>query len=165
MKSNTGTGRIFDVGSLYDRFEKLSDSRNARGKRYSLATILILMVMAKLSGEDQPSGIAEWAAFRARELIKMLNLKYEKMPHHSTYRRIMAEVISAEELEEMVSTYFTERKYFGKQVQVSMDGKVLRGTLDEDQNGTYLLAAYLPQEGVVLMEIAIEGKGRRSPEH
>ena len=93
----------------------------------------------------------------------MLNLDYKKMPHHSTYRRILTEVISAEEIEVMVSKYFTERKYFGKQVQVSVDGKVLRGTLDADQNGTYLLAAYLPEEGLVLMEIAIEGKGKEIP--
>ena len=46
---------------------------------------------------------------------------------------------------------------------VSIDGKVLRGTLNEDQEGTYLLAAYLPQQGVVLMEIAVEGKGKEVP--
>jgi predicted transposase YbfD/YdcC len=40
---------------------------------------------------------------------------------------------------------------------------VLRGTLDEVQNGIYLLAAYLPGEGVVLMEVAIEGKGCEIP--
>lgn len=40
-----------------------------------------------------------------------------------------------------------------------MDGKVLQGTLDEAQNGTYLLAAYLPSEGIVLMEVAIAGEG------
>ena len=146
MKSNTGTGILFDVGSLYDRFQQLSDNRKARGKRYSLATILVLMVMAKLSGEDQPSGIAEWAKYRTKELVEMLNLNYEKMPHHSTYRRVIEAVITAEELEQMMSEYFTERKYFGKQVQISMDGKILRGSLDADQNGTYLLAAYLPEE-------------------
>jgi predicted transposase YbfD/YdcC len=55
------------------------------------------------------------------------------------------------------------KKFFGKQVLVAMDGKVLRGTLDDAQKGTYLLAAYLPQEGLVLMEIAIAGKGSEIP--
>jgi len=55
------------------------------------------------------------------------------------------------------------RKFFGKQVLLSIDGKVLRGTLDEAQNGTYLLAAYLPREGLVLMEIALAGKGCEIP--
>jgi predicted transposase YbfD/YdcC len=85
------------------------------------------------------------------------------MPHHSTYRRISEDVIDIEELEEVVSSVLSGRKYYGKQILLSIDGKVLRGTLDEVQNGTYLLAAYLPTEGVVLMEIAIEGKGSEIP--
>lgn len=163
MKSNIGTGIVFDIGSLYEQFEKLSDSRSPKGLRYPLAVILVLMVMAKMSGEDQPSGIAEWAKYRAEEIAEMLNLKRKTMPHHSTYRRIMAEVIDAEELELMVSNFLTGKQIFGKQVMVSIDGKVLRGTLNEDQDGTYLLAAYLPQQGVVLMEIAVEGKGKEIP--
>jgi hypothetical protein len=47
----------------------------------------------------------------------------------------------------------------GKQVLVAIDGKVLCGTLDEKQKGVYLLAAYLPAEGLVLMEVAVKGKG------
>jgi predicted transposase YbfD/YdcC len=85
------------------------------------------------------------------------------MPHHSTYRRILAEVVNVEELEQMSSTYLGGKKYFGKQVLVAIDGKVLRGTLDDHQRGTYLLAAYLPREGIVLMEVAVEGRGSELP--
>jgi predicted transposase YbfD/YdcC len=46
---------------------------------------------------------------------------------------------------------------------VAIDGKVLRGTLDERQKGTYLLATYLPSQGIVLMEVAIEEKGSEIP--
>jgi predicted transposase YbfD/YdcC len=63
----------------------------------------------------------------------------------------------------MSSAYLSGKKYFGKQVLLAMDGKVLRGTLDDHQNGTYLLAAYLPSEGIVLMEVAVEGKGSEIP--
>lgn len=35
--------------------------------------------------------------------------------------------------------------------------------LDEAQEETYLLTAYLPGEGMVLMEVALEGKGCESP--
>jgi predicted transposase YbfD/YdcC len=59
----------------------------------------------------------------------------------------------------MVSDYLTQKKHLGKQVLLSIDGKVMRGTLDDRQKGTYLLAAYLPSKSMVLMEIQIEGKG------
>lgn len=63
----------------------------------------------------------------------------------------------------MGSEFLSGKMFFGKQVRVAIDGKVLRGMLDEEQRGTYLLAAYLPSEGLVLMELAIEGKGREIP--
>lgn len=46
---------------------------------------------------------------------------------------------------------------------VSVEGKVLRGTLDDQQHGTYLQAAYLPAEGIVLVEVAVGGKGSEIP--
>ena len=154
---------VFDVGSLYSRFQEMKDSRKRRGLRYQLVTILVMMVMAKICGEDTPSGIADWVKYRAEQLTEILKLKRKTMPHHSTYRRITGEVVDVEELEQVVSTLLSEKKFFGKQVLLSIDGKVLRGTLDEAQNGTYLLAAYLPEEGIVLMEVALEGKGCEIP--
>ena len=55
------------------------------------------------------------------------------------------------------------KQYFGKKVLLSIDGKTLRGTLNDEQEGTYLLAAYLPSEGLVLMEVEVEGKGKEIP--
>lgn len=163
MESNTDAGIVIDVGSLYARFQALSDNRKPRGMRYSLAMVLVLVMMAKMCGEYHFVGIAEWAKHRAEMLVDLLQLKREKMPHHSTFRRILADVVNVEEIEKMSSDFLSGKKFFGKQVLVAIDGKVLRGTLDDQQNGTYLLAAYLPSEGIVLMEVAIEGKGSEIP--
>jgi hypothetical protein len=57
-------GYVFDLGSLYERFEQLTDARDGRGKGYALALILTLMVLAKLAGEHGISGIANWARLR-----------------------------------------------------------------------------------------------------
>lgn len=159
MESNTEAGLVFDVGSLYAHFQTLSDKRKRRGVRYSLAMILVIIMLAKTCGENHPIGITEWARHRAEMLVDLLKLKRKTMPHDSTYRRILAEVVNVEELEQVSSEYLSGKKFFGKQVLLAIDGKVLRGTLDDQQNRTYLLAAYLPSEGIVLMEVAIEGKG------
>jgi predicted transposase YbfD/YdcC len=163
MESNTHAGNVFEVGSIYARFQTLSDKRKRKGLRYSLALILLIIMLAKACGENHPSGIADWAKHRTELLVELLGLERKKMPHHSTYRRILADVVNVEELEKVSSQYLSGRKFFGKQVLVAIDGKVLRGTLDERQNGTYLLAAYLPCQGIVLMEVAIEGKGSEIP--
>lgn len=163
MKCNTGEEQFFDVGSLYARFRELGDKRKPKGLRYRLETILVVMTLAKICGEDNPSGIAEWGRHRMEMLCEALKLERKAMPHHSTYRRISAEVICAEELEQLLSEMWSANRFFGKQVLLAIDGKVLRGTLDEEQKGVYLLAAYLPAEGLVLMEVEIAGKGSEIP--
>jgi predicted transposase YbfD/YdcC len=163
MKSITDEEVVFDVGSLYAHPQELKDKRKPRGIRYPLVAVLIMMVMAKLCGEDTPSGIADWVKHRGEQFVDFLKLKHKRMPHHSTYRRIEADVVDPQDLEQVVSIVLAGRKYFGKQVLLCIDGKVLRGTLDEAQDGTYLLAAYLPDEGLVLMEVGLAGKGCEIP--
>lgn len=159
MESSTETGIVFDMGSLYAHFRSLQDRRRPKGVRYQLVAIMVMITMAKICGQDNPTGIADWVKHRSEQFVETLKLKRKTMPHHSTYRRIMGEVILVDELEQVVSTYLAGKKFFGKQVLVCIDGKVMRGTLDSEQGGTYLLAAYLPSQGIVLMEIQLDGQG------
>ena len=67
-------GFVLDLDSLAVYFERLHDQRCARGKRYRLAQICILATLAKLSGEDEPSGMAQWAQLRQPVLGPLLGL-------------------------------------------------------------------------------------------
>jgi predicted transposase YbfD/YdcC len=157
MESTIEGALVFDLKSLYGRLKELRDSRKARGKRYLLATILMIIFMAKMCGEDRPTGIAEWARHRGKWLAKRMGLKRESMPHPNTYRRILAEVVDENEFEELARDYFLHHGEAGYQVVVSIDGKVLRGTIDVDPNdGLCLLAVFLPGEGITLAQVKVE---------
>jgi predicted transposase YbfD/YdcC len=157
MESNTG--QVFNLGSLYSRFQGLADKRKPKGKRYALATILVGMFLAKLCGEDKPSGIAEWVALRGKWIASVLGLKRKSMPSHHTYRRTLADILDEQEFEELARKHHQYCGEAGYQVVVSMDGKVLRGTIDMDvSDGLCLLAVYLPGEGVTLAQVAIKSK-------
>jgi len=117
MESNTSGGSIvFDIGSLYAHLQGMQDRRKPRGIRDPLAVILVMRAMGKMCGEDTPSGIAEWVRHRAEQFLEMLKLNRKSMPHHSTYRRIEAEVVDPEEMEQVVSSVLAGRKFFGKQL-------------------------------------------------
>lgn len=157
MESNTG--EVLDLGRLYERFAGLKDKRQAKGKRYALATILLGMFLAKLCGEDKPSGIAEWVALRGEWISQVLGLKRKSMPSHHTYRRILAEGIDAKEFEGLAREHHRYCGEAGYLVVASIDGKLCRGTIDlEVSDGLYLLALFLPGEGVTLAQLAIESK-------
>jgi predicted transposase YbfD/YdcC len=152
-------GYVFDVGSLYDRFQKLTDTRRARGKRFELALVLVLIVLAKLAGEDQPCGIAEWARARPAVLRTILNVSRSNLPSHSTYRRVLQKVVEPSELLSMIREFLEQLPSAGPSVLISLDGKTLRGSIGVGQtSGVHLLAAYVPQEGIVLAQVAIAAK-------
>jgi hypothetical protein len=99
------TGILYDVGSVYERLTKLTDLSKAKGKLYALELVLLIVVMAKLCGEDKPLGIAEWAQHRQEELARLLKLNWSRMPSHHTYRRILAHQVYVEEVEMLVGEY------------------------------------------------------------
>jgi formate hydrogenlyase subunit 4 len=80
MESNTRAELVFDIGSLYAHFQTLSDKRKRRGLKYSLALMLVLFLLAKICGENHPSGIVEWAKHRTELLVDLFKLKRKKMP-------------------------------------------------------------------------------------
>jgi hypothetical protein len=84
MKCNTREEQVFDVGSLYAKFYGLSDKRKPKGLWYRLETVLAVMTMANICGEDNPSGMAEWAKHRTALLREVLKVERRTMPHHST---------------------------------------------------------------------------------
>lgn len=150
------TGRVINLSSLYGRFQSLTDRRKPKGKRYTLETILLGIFLAKLCGEDKPSGIAEWVQLRGEWLAGVLGLKRKEMPSHHTYRRVLANGVDAEEFESLARTHHRRHGKAGYHVVLSMDGKVIRGTIDVGvSDGLCLLAAYLPGEGITLAQIAL----------
>ena len=150
---------FFAVGSLLAALAQVKDQRARRGVRYALAPVLLLMVLAKLSGEDRPSGIAHWVCLRAAWLMKALGLRWKRMPHDATYRRLMASAIDVGELEEVVSQFLQPTPADGLQVIINLDGKSLRGTIPAGQTqGEHLLAIYQPAAGVVLLQVAVGSK-------
>jgi predicted transposase YbfD/YdcC len=153
------SGFVFEIDSLYDRLEGLSDARDARGKRYPLAVVLLLIILAKLSGEDRPSGIAEWVRQRQSELIELLPLTRETLPCANTYRNVASQAVAVEALQQLVTAFLREQPQAGWSVLVTIDGKTLRGSWSKAHPaGVHLLAAYLPGEGLVLMQVAIDQK-------
>lgn len=151
-------GVLLDLTTLLSFLEQVEDVRQARGKQYSLAWILTLILLAKLAGEDKPYGIAEWLKLRRKLLVKMFNCDRDRIPSLNTIRRALANC----DPNQLHKAYreFLLVNYGGHQsILVAIDGKCLRGTIPKGSTqGVHLLAAYLPEEGIVLVQVAVEKK-------
>lgn len=149
-------GIEFDWGSVYARLDKLTDIRKAKGKRYSLTTILVITLMAKLCGENTPMEIADWAKNRQEELVKLLCLERRTMPNHNTYRRILAYGIYQEEIECLVG----EHNQQGDHGEIyALDGKAIRGMRKKDDPiPEYALSMYDVEQGKVMSQVQVGRK-------
>jgi predicted transposase YbfD/YdcC len=152
----SATGVAYEIGSVYERLWQLTDLRKARGKQYSLVTIMLLILLAKLSGQDKPVEIADWAKNNQSRLVELLKLEKNKMPHHNTYRRILAHTVYAGEIERLVGEY----NQAGKHGQVyAMDGKAMRGKQKKDETGAeYLLSIYDVEQSKVISQVEVGRK-------
>jgi len=152
-------GALIDLDSLHAWLGKLSDRRHARGVRYRLVVVLVLIVLAKLAGEDRVSGIAEWVHHRARLLAELWPGFGGKAPHRTTLSRILAWAVDVCEFEKTVQQFFASVPGAGRSVVVNLDGKTLRGTIPAGESrGLHLLAAFLPAEGWVVMQVEVDQK-------
>ncbi len=156
-------GVFFDLGSVYEQAELLRDRRDARGVRYSLALLLSLNLLAKLCGADTPSAVADWARQRTLALAQAFQLKRPRMPGHSTYRRMGQQAGLADDVLALL-TRLLKGALSGASRLLSLDGKTLRGTWDKrTRAGVHLLAAYLPDEGIVLMQVQVGDQENEIP--
>lgn len=152
------TGITYSIGSLYDRFQQITDPRKAKGKQYSLVTLLVLIFLAKLCGKDNPVEMADWAKNEADELSRILGLSRPRMPHHNTYRRVFQDILDEAEFEQMMEAHHRQRQATDGEV-LSMDGKALRGTRCPGQERSqYVLSVYDGKTQQVKAQEVVETK-------
>jgi predicted transposase YbfD/YdcC len=137
---------------LAEAFAHLTDQRKKRGVRYALAPLLVILVLAKLCAADTPTDIADWAEYRAQKLKKALKLSWKRMPHHATWRRILASAIDLTQFEGLAGTFLQQLSPEAA-ATLNLDGKVLRGTIPSgERQGAHLLALHAPVSNAVVQQ-------------
>src|SRR5262245_27801042 len=143
---------LIDVGTLYAQAQTLIDQRKARGRQYPLALIITIVVLAKLAGYNRVEDVADWAKLRAQELQLLFGTKRARMPHHTSWSRILGRAVEPSDLERVVHQVLSPPR-LGEvpercSIEVALDGKTIRGTIPRGQcRGVDLLAAYVPLQG------------------
>ncbi len=74
-------------------------------KRYSLALVLCLIVLAKLAGQTSLSGATEWVHHRTTALIHRFGVRRRRLPCHMTYCNVLAQVDGVQ-LDKLLSAFF-----------------------------------------------------------
>jgi predicted transposase YbfD/YdcC len=158
--------------SLYQAFQGLADPRKGRGKRYELALVLTLLVLAKLAGETTLSGATHWVRLRAAWLASRLGLRRTTMPCQNTSRNLLAQ-LDAQAVSQFLAAFFTRwesqqrcgaepRRLVSQaggeeKAQIAIDGKTIRATTSTPEP-VHLLSFYEVPPGLVLSHCQVGEK-------
>jgi len=160
------------VASLYEALQKLVDPRRPQGKRYSLALILRLLILAKLAGQTSLSGATEWIRHRGAHLAEHLGLRRKTMPCQMTYCNVLARV-DGQHLDEILSAFFVRWEAQSRcadepsrlqtpqgqadHSHLAIDGKTLRATCSQP-HPVHQLSCYEVATGIVLWHCTVQEK-------
>jgi predicted transposase YbfD/YdcC len=150
--------------SLYQALQALTDARRGQGKRYPLAFLLCVLILAKLAGQKTLSGATDWVRLRGNQLAQGFGITREEMPCQTTYSNVLARV-DAKQLDAVISAFFVRweaQSRCGSEPsrlhtpagradhnQLAIDGKSLRATTGEAEP-VHQLSCYEVDTGLVL---------------
>ena len=159
--------------SLYEVCQQLVDGRKARGKRYDLAGLLVVLVLAKLAGMQSVLGASDWARDQEGLLREGLQLPWKRMPCANTYSYALAR-LDSQEVNVALAAWFVRQeaeRRCGEEpsrlvtqsgeraVHLAIDGKALRGTGKQAYGGEepqkQVLHVYEVQTGIVVQQCPI----------
>jgi hypothetical protein len=164
------------TASLYEVCQQLVDGRAARGKRYDLAGVLLVLILAKMAGMKNLLAASEWATYQEELLREKLHLTWKRMPCRNTYNYVLAH-LESQEVNAHLASWFVrqeaQQRCGGKPnrlvaeptkpgTHLAIDGKALKGTGKQAYGGDdpqkHLLHIYEVQTGVVLEQCPIPTK-------
>jgi predicted transposase YbfD/YdcC len=150
-------GVIYNVTSLFAYLGRIEDPRRARGKRYQLTSLLVIIFLAKLCGQDTPVEMVDWAQNHAESLARLLKLKRNWMPHHNPLRRVFQNILDEAEFNRLMQDYQQHQGEGGE--QLAIDGKTLRGTrLGDEEPADHVLSVYDVQAQCVMAQERVDRK-------
>ena len=179
--------------SLFECLSTVEEYRHARGKRYSLATVLALAVAARMAGYRGVTAFAQFAALLSQQQRQAVGCFYSPSrlcyttPSITTFHNILA-TLPPDTLEEAVGEWVRQQsgqvpqneadtgsqETAGKGRQsgglpqgmpaVCMDGKDVRGASKQTKDGRRMLVAAVEQgSGLVLGQLEIPSKTNEIP--
>jgi predicted transposase YbfD/YdcC len=159
--------------SLYEVCEQVVDGREARGKRYELAGLLVVLVLAKLAGMQSLLGASDWIADQQAFLREGLQLSWKRMPCANTYSYAL-ERLDSQQVNATLAAWLVRKEAESRcgeepsrlvtqaserHVHLAVDGKALKGTGKQAYGGEepqkQVLHVYEAQTGIVLEQCPI----------
>ena len=153
---------------LLDCFATIPDPRRAQGKMYALAPLLMVSVLALLSGATSYRKIHGFIDTHLPRLNKAFGLGWRKAPAYSSVRTILhgLDPLAVENaFRTHAASLMPAAPDDGMPAAIAVDGKTLRRSFDgfHDRKAAHVLSAFAHDEAIILGHLSVDDKSNEIP--
>lgn len=149
---------------LRQELKTLKDSRRGQAQQHKIDVVLMITIMATMSGYQGYRAIGDFATRYKKEIVEYLELEKEKMPSFATVRRVVMNVDHKK-----FGDIFTKwmRHYMKKNNSewISVDGKAIKGSKqkEEDKKLAHLVSFFTSDSKEVIIARKTASKSNEIP--
>ena len=144
--------------ALWDFFEKIPDPRRQQGRRYSLPSMLGIIMAATLAGRTTLRAIARWGKKLTRAQLLELDIDRPRAPCQGALHNLFSR-LPAQAVEEALSGWVNGLVDEKAPRVIALDGKTLRASKGAEYPALHLLAAFCADVHGVFRQEAVSDKG------
>lgn len=150
--------------NLRDALKDIKDNRRGAGQRHKIDVVLMITIMATMSGYVGYRAIGDFTKRYKKELIDYLKVEKNRLPAFATTRRVLMSIdydVFEDVFEHWIGQYLKQEK----NQWVSIDGKAIKGTKqrEEDLKLAHLVSFFNSDSKEILMARKTATKSNEIP--
>lgn len=151
---------------LLECLKTIGDPRRPQGRLYPLAPLLLVSVLAVLSGATSYRQIARFIDAHRLRLNDWLGLQWQRAPAHTAIRYAFVK-LSPEAVEAAFRAHSAALAAVSDPPEdcIAVDGKTLKGSFDAmaEKRAAQVLSAFTHTQQIILGHISIQAKSNEIP--
>lgn len=144
-------------------FEEIEDTRQQGKIKYNMLEVIVITIIAVTAGAENWNEIAMYCKGKTTMFREKYGLKLENgTPTDDTFQRIFA-IIKPEQLEKCFRNWVEAEYQISENEIISLDGKTIRGSRDDNYNYIHMISAWANKTGIVLGQMRVDEKSNEIP--
>ena len=150
--------------NLRQELKTLKDGRRGQAQQHKIDVVLMITIMATMSGYKGYRAIGDFAARYKDHIVKYLELPKDRVPAYATIRRVIQE-IDQKKFGDIFTKWMKHYMKKSNSQWIAVDGKAIKGTKqkEEDMKLAHLVSFFASDSKEILIARKTADKSNEIP--
>jgi hypothetical protein len=150
--------------NLRKELATLKDKRRGQAQQHKIDVVLMITIMATMSGYQGYRAIGDFAKRYKKQIVKYLELEKDRVPAYATVRRVVQEV-DHKKFGDIFTKWMKHYMKKSNSQWIAVDGKAIKGTKqkEEDKKLAHLVSFFASDSKEILIARKTASKSNEIP--